>query len=151
MYYFRPPTHVVAGRPESLTARPRTSNKETTILIGHMTDQDEVRLTPLWSAGLPPNARNIAEHIHEIETAGEACFIRSQLSRIKCRMTRIWWSCHCRTACVRGHDYAHEKLRWRGAVLVSNRTVTHVQFSPTIAEFQEKGLKVWRNENFSQV
>ena len=89
MYYLRPTTHTVTGRLESLITRPRTSNKETTVLTGHVTDRDEVRLIKLWSAGLTLNARNIAEHICEIETAGEACFVRSQLAGIKCRLTRI--------------------------------------------------------------
>ena len=65
------------------------SNKEIAVLTGHVADRDEVRLTQLWSAGLPPNASNIAEHIREIGTAGKACFIRSQLAGIKCRLTRI--------------------------------------------------------------
>ena len=59
------------------------------VLTGYVTDRDEVKLTKLWSAGLPPNTRNIAEHIREIETVGEACFVRSQLAGIKCRLTRI--------------------------------------------------------------
>ena len=89
MYYFRPTLHAKVGQLESLTACPQTSNKETTVLTGHVTDRDEVRLTQLWSAGLPPNARNVAEHIREIETTSEACFVHSQLAGIKCRLTRI--------------------------------------------------------------
>ena len=82
-------TQAVAGQPESLITHPRTSNKETVVLIGHVADRDKVKPTQLWSMGLPLNARKIAEHIHEIGTAGEACFIRSQLAEIKCRLTRI--------------------------------------------------------------
>ena len=89
MYYFRLTTQAVVGWPESLIVRPHTSNKETAVLTGHVADRDEVGLTQLWSAGLPLNARNIAEHIREIGTAGEACFICSQLAGIKCLLTQI--------------------------------------------------------------
>ena len=74
--YLWPTIHTVIGRPKGLITHFRMSNKETTVLIGHVTDRDEVRLTKLWSAGLPPNARNMFEHIREIKTAGEACFAR---------------------------------------------------------------------------
>ena len=51
--YPRPTVHIVIGRPEGLIKRPQTSNKETTVLTGRVTDRDEVGLTKLWSAGLP--------------------------------------------------------------------------------------------------
>ena len=51
--YPRPTVHTVSGRPEGLITRPQTSNKETTVLTGRVTDRDEVGLTKLWSADLP--------------------------------------------------------------------------------------------------
>ena len=89
MYYWCPTTHTATGLHGNLFLRLRTSNKETMVFIGHVTDQDEIRPTKLWSVGLPPNIRNITEHVHKAETAGEAYPIRSQLAGIKCHLTRI--------------------------------------------------------------
>ena len=74
MYYLRLITHSVTGRLESSTTHPQMTSEETMVLIGHMTNQDEVWSDELRSAGLHPNVRNIAEHVQGMGTAGEACF-----------------------------------------------------------------------------
>ena len=89
MYRWCPTTHIVTVRLWNLIARLRTTNYETIVLIGHVIDRNEIRPTKLWSAGLPPNIRNIVEHIQKAETAGEAYPVCSLLAGIKYRLTQI--------------------------------------------------------------